>query len=234
MDEALEQIVEFDGVSWSRRSHRFSAVSHLSFGVGPGEQVLIRPEGLGDHLPLCELAEGLIRPDSGVVRFEGRNWEETSGGEQSRMRGHIGRVFEGQAWVSNLSVYENIALSPRHHGTLSETEISERVTRLASAAGILDIISLRPDQVHRRELLLAQWVRAFLGNPKLILLQQPAKVIRTELHTLLLDWVRSALDGGSAVVWITSSDSLWRSSRLKSAWRFTMSNGTLEPIREDE
>ncbi len=230
----MERIIEFDDVSWSERSHRFSAVSRLSFGVGPGEQLLVRPEGFGDHLPLCELAQGLIRPDSGLVRFEGRRWEETSALEQSRMRGRIGRVFDEQAWVSNLSVFQNIALSSRHHGTFSETEIRERVTSLASAAGILDILSLRPDQVHRRELQLAQWVRAFLGLPKLILLQQPARGLRAEMHALLLDWVRSALDRGSAAIWITASAGLWRSSGLKNASRYAMSNGTLTPTREDE
>jgi len=230
----MEQIVEFDEVSWSERSRRFSAVTRLSFGVGPGEQLLVRPEGLGDHLPLCELAAGLIRPDSGAVRFEGRCWEELSGREQSRIRGRIGRVFEEEAWVSNLSVYENMALSPRHHGTLSGAELHERVTRMASAVGILDSLSLRPDQVHRRELQLAQWVRALLDFPKLILLQQPVRGIRSELHSQLLDWVRSALDRGGAAIWITSSADLWRSSGLKSARRFIMSNGTLAPTLEDE
>ncbi len=230
----MEQIVEFDEVSWSERSHRFSAVTRLSFAVGPGEQLLIRPEGRGARLPLCELAAGLIRPDSGTVRFEGRCWEDMSGREQSRVRGRIGRVFDEQAWVSNLSVYENIALSPRHHGTLSGAELQERVHRLASAAGILDSLSLRPDQAHRRELQLAQWVRALLDDPKLILLQQPVRGVPTELHTLLLDWVRSALDRGSAAIWFTSAADLWRSSGLKSARRFIMSDGTLAPITEVE
>lgn len=230
----MEQIIEFDEVSWSERSRRFSAVTRLSFGVGPGEQLLIRPEGLGDHLPLCELAQGLLRPDSGTVRFEGRCWEDMSGREQSRMRGRIGRVFDERAWVSNLSVFQNIALSSRHHGTLSETEIGERVSRLAAAAGILDSLPLRSDRVHRRELQLAQWVRALIDFPKLILLQQPARGIRTELHTLLLEWVRSALDRGGAAIWITTSAGLWRSSGLENAWRYVMSDGTLTPIREDE
>ncbi len=234
MDEALEQIVEFDDVSWSGRSHRFSAVSCLSFGVGPGEQVLIRLEGGGDPPPLCGLAAGLIRPDSGQVRFEGRSWQEMSGPKQSRTRGAIGRVFDEQAWVSNLSVYENIALSSRHHGTLRETEIRERVTHLASAVGILDILALRRDQVHRRELQLAQWIRACLGSPKLILLQQPARGIRLKMLPLLLDWVRSALDRGGAAIWIISTAGLWRNSGLKDARRFIISNGTLAPTAEDE
>jgi len=150
------------------------------------------------------------------------------------MPGRIGRVFREQAWVSNLSVYENIALSPRFHGTLPEDEIRERVNLLSAVAGIQDVLFLRPNRVHRRALQLAQWVRAFLGHARLVLLHHPARGLRAELHPLLLEWVGSARDEGCALVWITSSASRWQDDKLDNVRRFVFSDGSLAPSGEDD
>lgn len=221
-------------MSWSGSALRYAAVSGLSLAVGPGELALVRDDEQVNHLPLCDLAGGVLRPDRGAVRFEGQCWEEASGRRRSAMRGRIGRVFREQAWLSNLNLYENIALSPRYHGTLAEGEIRERASRLASAAGIDHVLTLRPNQAHRRELQLAQWVRAFLGQARLVLLHHPTRGLGAETHALLLEWVRGALDRGCAVVWISSSSSRWQDRELAAARRFLIRDGSLVPFREDD
>jgi len=208
----------------------------LSFGPGPesghgmdlvlrsgGQAVVAPPEedadptgGGNDRFSLADLAQGLIAPDTGAVRFLGRDWSRCPPLEQAALRGRIGRVMDVPGWVQNLTVAENLTLACRMHpARRAGTDPVAESDRLARRLGLLGVPTGRPTGLRRSELRRLEWVRAFLGRPALVLLEQPeAGAPRAALEGLF-QMAEEALSRGTAMLWITRDDEvLSRATRM--------------------
>jgi phospholipid/cholesterol/gamma-HCH transport system ATP-binding protein len=155
--------------------------------------------------PLPEIAQGLIDPVSGEVLFQGKNWRDRSPAEAAAGRGRIGRVFRQDSWVSNLNVDENIILPMCHHSGLDLKEIRERAEKLGKKFGLSRLPTARPAFCPRSIRKRAEWTRAFLGEPDLIILEEPLRKTYSEMYDSLMAGVAEALSGGAAVLWISET-----------------------------
>ncbi len=168
-----------------------------------GGLLLIRLERSSPKLPFCDAASGLVDPDEGDILVLGKKWQDLGRGEAARMRSRIGRVFEGQGWINNLDVDENITLSGRYHEADTEEGLQERATSLATAFGLPQLPHTRPSVTSRPDLARAAWVRAFLAGPELLLLERPGRDLSLRETEPLFREVEHARGRGTAVVWLT-------------------------------
>lgn len=60
---------------------------------------------------VLDVSEGLVSPVEGRVSFLGKYWYSLDDTEGNKMRGMVGRVLYGRAWISNLTIIENISLA---------------------------------------------------------------------------------------------------------------------------
>ncbi len=104
----------------------------LDFDVYDGECLVVcGRSGSGKSVTLRQL-NGLERPDSGSVVFDGIHLCELSEKELFPIRKRISMLFQGGALFDSMNVRENIAFPLREHADLSEDEIRETVAdRLA-------------------------------------------------------------------------------------------------------
>lgn len=104
----------------------------LDFDVARGECLVIcGRSGSGKSVTLRQL-NGLDRPDSGSVIFDGQNLCELSEKKLFPIRQRIAMLFQGGALFDSMDVLGNIAFPLREHTKMSEEEIRETVAdRLA-------------------------------------------------------------------------------------------------------
>lgn len=204
----------------------------ISLVVRAGDAILITTPARGGGTPLCDAAQGLVEPLKGKVAFLGHSWDAVSPYAVSVLRGKIGRVFCSQPWISNLTIYDNIVLATRHHTRLREAAILTGVERLAKVCGVDLIPAGRADTVAADTLQRLQWIRAFLGQPSLVLLEHPAQGAATGGIDNLLEVIMHARSEGTAIVWVTTAPS--ESSILSFTKRYALRNGTLLPLGSDE
>lgn len=203
-------------------------VRDVSLVVEGWEFVLIKVDADECPIPLFDLMQGLVDPDVGVVKYLGDSWDIMHPTEKARRRTTMGRTFASEgAWVSNLSLYDGCALSAIYHGLLDPDELRTRMADLARDAGMKAVPLLRPHEVGHRDLLRSQWVRAFLLNPKLVLLEQPTSAQIEDDLPLLSRMVDRCIGWGGSVVWLTFSDNVWNSQRLREGRRMKISGGRL-------
>jgi phospholipid/cholesterol/gamma-HCH transport system ATP-binding protein len=81
---------------------------------------------------------------------------------------------------------------------------------------------LRPAWVDRAALQRAQWVRALLGRPALLLLDQPGQHVSAAALSPLADAVQEAMDRGATVVWFTLDDGVWNNAPVRMKYRRMM------------
>ena len=225
-------ILEFSDVALRSETGHAADVTGISFAACAGDLILILLGSHSGYVPFSECAEGLTDPEQGYVEFLGQRWEGMDQPRQCDMRGRIGRVFHDHGWVSNLSVYDNVALSQRHHTLRSEADIRQEVDHLARTVGAFPLPEQLPDSVPSIELKRAEWVRALLGRPQLVLLEQPEHGMPNDSVEQLVDAVLAAATNGSAVLWMTASGNCWNDKRLTTARRFSIENGRWTPAAE--
>lgn len=209
-------------------------VKGLSFDLRAGELAMIWvQDGLGASL-VSDLAQGLAAPTQGAVRFEGRDWAALPPGAAAAERGRIGRVFEARGWISNLDLDENITLAQRHHTARPEPDIRAEAAEWAVGFGLPDLPTLRPVLMKRPDLKRAQWARAFLGNPPLILLEQPTAEVYADAVSLLVKAVDRARGRGCAVLWMTADHLVPRPAAHLNATRlFELDIAELKPLKRE-
>lgn len=208
------------------------ALYNVSMRIQAGEGILIRQDRHSEGVLLFDLLEGLISPDRGTVEFLGLDWQQQTADEQARLRGRIGRVLDGPAWISNLDLYENLVLAQRHHTRRTEEELRREAERWMRAAGFATIPPGRTHLLRRDESRQAQWARAFMGRPALVLLEHPEIDTPPEVWERLIAMTAQAREEGTSVLWVTAEPKIWNHQALRVTRRYVNDHGHYRPVEE--
>ncbi len=196
-----------------------SAVEGIDCVLSPGALLLVQCDHLSNWIGFSEVALGLLAPEAGVVTWKGNTWVGMSPDAAARERSRIGRVFRGRAWISNLDVDENITLATRHHSKRNPAEIYADAVQLAERFGWSEIPAQRPARLRLHDLQIAQWIRAFVGHPDLVLLEEPCHEVSRREGMLLAEWVGEYCGRGGAVVWMTEREETLNNTSLQPTLR---------------
>ncbi len=131
--------------------------------------VLIGPSGSGKST-LVKLMMGLIEPDAGRVRFEGRDL----GAAQARaLRRRMGYVVQGGGLFPHLTAEGNVSLLARHLGW-DGGRIRSRVEELAALTRFPgDGLARFPVQLSGGQAQRVSLMRALMLDPDVLLLDEP-------------------------------------------------------------
>ncbi len=227
-------ILRFHDVTIATDSEHESGISNLHLSLAPGDLAVVLLEKEQVRIPLADAAEGLVAPVRGTVTFLGEDWQTMSPDRVAAQRGRIGRVFEGESWLSGLNVDQNITLAQRHHTRRPVQEIEEEATHLCRVFGLPGLPRGRPSNARWQDLRKAACVRAFLGAPILILLENPTVGIYADVIAPLISTVREARQRGAAVLWTTNELQVWDNPELRATARWRMLGSALCVIEEPE
>jgi phospholipid/cholesterol/gamma-HCH transport system ATP-binding protein len=200
----------------------------------PGELGLIDVPDLRRGGWLADLCCGLIPLKEGRVRFLGHDWPQLPDHYAAALRGRIGRVFSSGGWIAFLDIATNILLPQLHHTRLGQQELRERATQLSCAFGLPGLPVGHVDDLSALDLARCACVRAFLGEPALLLLESPDQGLFTELHLPLLDAVASARSRGGAILWTTRTGQIWVDRTVAVTRRWRMRDFGLRQVRRAE
>lgn len=158
------------------------ALKGVSFGLGKGQfALLIGPSGSGKST-LIQHLNGLLKPLSGQVFFDGRPVGRDKL-ELLRLRRRVGLVFQmPEEQFFSESVYDEVAFAPRNLG-LSENEVGSRVRETLARVRLADQSLLERHPFHLSA-----------GQKRLVAI---AAVLSLDPEVLILDEPTAGLDPGS-------------------------------------
>ena len=202
----------------------------LSLSVYSGELVLIRLARLEQTSTFADTCAGIIQPATGAVYFLGRNWPELPPDQANALRGRIGRVFRTGNWINHLALMENILLPQLHHTRRSVRQLRDEAGELAQQFGLPGVPLDLAGDIPAADLQRAACVRAFLGRPALIVLEEPTAGIYLEIISALMNAVREARARGAAVIWLTRKNLIWNDQTLPVTQRYRLITGKLMEV----
>lgn len=201
-----------------------------SLYANAGELVLVQVGDLREAELWADTAVGLHSPESGEVRIHGNDLADFDLETGNWLRGRIGRVFCRGNWLRSLSLLDNVLLPARHHSDRDEDDLRSEASLLARTFGMPGIPLGTPDRCTRDDLQRAACVRAFLGDPMLVILEDPTYAARDDLLKPLVDTIRAARDRGAAVLWFSPSLEIWRDRSIPANRRYRVAVGELMEV----
>ena len=182
------------------------ALRGVSLDVAPGEFLAIMgPSGCGKSTLLNTLGT-VDRPTGGRYLFGDRDLAALDEAELAKFRGStLGFVFQSFNLIDELTIEENIAL-----GLAYRKDAGDRKARVAAAmdkVGIAHRARHFPHQLSGGQQQRAAIARAIVGDPKLILADEPTGNLDTANGEQVMG-ILSALNAeGATIVMVTHSPS---------------------------
>ena len=122
---------------------------------------------------LLKLIAGFLKPDSGLILFEGSDITQLSEGQLLEHRKRVSYVFQGGAFFDFLDVSGNIAYPLVERGITDDKLIAERVEYLLDAVELEGMGQLRYDSLSEGNKKQVAIARAIAINPQVILYDEP-------------------------------------------------------------
>jgi len=196
----LERVVKhYSGAGESVR-----AVDGVSLLVEQGEMVALQgPSGSGKTTLLLLIA-ALLAPDSGTIRFAGRELSALSDDEVSEyLMRDVGFIYQSYRLMPRVSTLENAALKLLVGG-MGIREAQARAEPWLHRLGLGDRLEYTPEQLSGGERQRVAIAGALAGEPRLILADEPTGNLDSARSGKTIELLRSlAHEQGAAVVLVT-------------------------------
>lgn len=179
-----------DGVDFALESGEFVAVMGPS---GCGKSTLLNIVGLIDN------------PSSGQYFFGEREISQYSESRLANLRkGNVGFIFQSFNLIDELSVYENVEL-PLLYQKVGKAQRRNLVREALELVGLSARAKHRPDQLSGGQQQRVAVARAVVGNPKLILADEPTGNLDSKNGEEVLGMLTTLNEQGTTVLMVTHS-----------------------------
>lgn len=182
-----------------------TALDAIDLSIDRGEFIAIMgPSGCGKST-LLNLLGTIDRPSSGAYLFEGRDIAAAPEPELAKLRrDRLGFVFQSFNLIDELTIAENIALGLEYR-SMPAREKRERVAAAMDQVAIAHRRDHHPHQLSGGQQQRAAIARAIVGEPQLILADEPTGNLDTENGGQVMDILSQLNAGGTTIIMVTHS-----------------------------
>ena len=182
-----------------------TALNNVNFQVNEGEYVAIMgPSGCGKST-LLNLLGMLDSPTDGEYYFFGEEVSKYSERQRANLRkGSIGFVFQSFNLIGELTVYENVELPLLYIGVRGK-ERKNRVEEILEQMQITPRRNHFPQQLSGGQQQRVAVARAVVGNPKLILADEPTGNLDSTHGDEVMRLLNQLNETGTTIVMVTHS-----------------------------
>jgi phospholipid/cholesterol/gamma-HCH transport system ATP-binding protein len=206
------------------------SIGTLDLTLEPGMLALIDARDAMLAAAFADVCCGLHHPEEGEVRFLQRDWSRQPPEMADALRGLIGRVMSMPGWLRFLDAGTNIMLQQLHHTRVDQAALREDAARLAEHFGLPGLPSGSMSELTPGDLMRAGFVRAFLGGPKLIILESPVQGLHQAMVPALINKLLDVCNQGGAGMWLTRSRLVWDNPAFPATHRMRLDHHGLSSI----
>ena len=200
-------VIKLEQVSKKYRTTELetTALDGVDFGLTSGEFVAVMgPSGCGKST-LLNIVGLIDNPSSGHYFFGEREISQYSESRLANLRkGNVGFIFQSFNLIDELNVYENVEL-PLLYQKVSKPQRRNLVREALELVGLSARAKHKPDQLSGGQQQRVAVARAVVGNPKLILADEPTGNLDSKNGEEVLGMLTTLNEQGTTVLMVTHS-----------------------------
>ena len=183
-------------------------LKNIDLTVEKGDYLAIMgPSGSG-KTTLMNIIGCLEVPTSGSYTLNGRDLRDLSDDELAEVRNrHIGFVFQSFHLLPKMDALDNVAL-PLLYADVPLKERRERAEEALKAVGLGERIHFLPNQLSGGQCQRVAIARAIVGNPELLLADEPTGALDTKAGNQIMEIFRRLSSEGMTIIMITHEPSI--------------------------
>jgi ABC-type lipoprotein export system ATPase subunit len=191
-----------------KRFQRTFILKGIDLNIEEGEFVTIMgPSGAGKST-LLNILGFLDDASEGEYKFLGEPVHNLSEKKKSEYhKSHIGFVFQAYHLLDELTVYENIEM-PLLYRKVSGKQRKAMVADILDRFNIVAKKNLFPPQLSGGQQQVVGVARAIIGNPKLILADEPTGNLHSEQSDQIMEMFKKLNDEGVTIIQVTHSEKM--------------------------
>ena len=202
-------MIKVNGVSKLYRTSKIEtmALDNVNFTIDKGEFVSVMgPSGCGKST-LLNIVGLLDRPTSGTVEIAGKTIEGMGDSALAAFRNaSIGFIFQNFHLIPARSVRDNVELPLTYRSGLSGRERSERVREVLERVGLSHRLNHLPSQLSGGQCQRVAIARAIVGNPDIILADEPTGNLDSKMSAEIMDILKSLNEEGRTILMVTHNE----------------------------
>jgi len=205
-------------------------LTDVSATFGEGRTNLIIGRSGSGKTVLLRCLTGLLKPDSGQVLYDGRDFHRLEGRQLSLLRREMGVLFQGAALFDAMDVLDNVLFPLNMFSPLSAAERKERAEECLLRVGMADALHKMPNELSGGMQKRVGIARAIALKPRYLFCDEPtsgldpvsARIIDELIHGIThetgmttvvnthdMDSVRGI---GESILFIHEGRALWTGS----------------------
>ena len=183
-------------------------LKNINLTVERGDYLAIMgPSGSG-KTTLMNIIGCLDVPTSGSYELEGRDLKDLSDDDLAEVRNkHIGFVFQSFHLLPKMDALDNVAL-PLLYADVPLKERRQRAEEALKAVGLGERIHFLPNQLSGGQCQRVAIARAIVGNPELLLADEPTGALDTKAGNQIMEIFRRLSGEGMTIIMITHEPSI--------------------------
>jgi phospholipid/cholesterol/gamma-HCH transport system ATP-binding protein len=160
-------------------------LKNISVEFERGKCNLIIGESGSGKTVLTKCMVGLFEPDSGMVKYDERDFVPMRFKERKELRQEIGMLFQGAALFDSLTVEENVMFPLSMFSKLSLKDQRDRANEVLQRVNLVDKNNLFPAEISGGQKKRVGIARAIALNPKYLFCDEPNSGLDPHTSTVI-------------------------------------------------
>lgn len=193
--------MQIEGLCKTYGSHE--VLKDISLTINKGDVIaVIGPSGCGKST-FIRMLNLLEHPTSGKIYFDGMELTSLPQNTLIDITPKIGMVFQQFNLFQNLTVKQNITLSPVLHRIYTQKEADEWALQMLERVGLAEHADKYPSQLSGGQQQRVSIIRTIAMKPSIVLFDEPTSALDPEMVNEVLSMMKELADEGMTMVVVT-------------------------------
>ncbi len=164
-------LIEFRNVT--KRFNEKTVLNNVNASIYENQvTTIIGKSGTGKSVFLKHII-GLLKPDEGTILFEGKPIDKMNKHEREKYRSNISFLFQNNALLDSMTVFDNVAFPLRQTTNLKKKEIEAKALKRIEDLDLIEAINKYPSELSGGMQKRVALARALVTDPGIVLFDEP-------------------------------------------------------------